>query len=349
MKGDPLEHLLAKSWKKQQPPGRVLIIRMQAVGDVVLTFPLIQAIKNKYPDTEIDFLTRHPQTGLAKNLPAIHRVIGITNSQRGWRQALDIAPLLPRLFSHKYGIVIDLQRNTASSWLRRLLSPAAWCVFDRKGMTPATERYRQAATAAGLNLPPSWPVVQIKNPDAGDFLLRENGWDGKSALVVLNPAGFFTSRNWPVENYAAFARLWISIAPQTQFVVLGDARLQQKAAYLKEQLGDALISLQQKTTPEQAFSILSRVQFVLSEDSGLLWMAWVQKIPGIALFGSTPAARMKMGGSHIRFFTSSDLPCGDCFLPDCKFGDIALCLSRYTPEMLMDTAQELLAQKQAGT
>ena len=122
---------------------------------------------------------------------------------------------------------------------------------------------------------------------------------------------------------------------------MGDDRISTKAGYLKEQLGNSLINLTRKTTLDEAFCILSRVKFMISEDSGLYWMAWVQKIPSIAMFGSTPGARMNMGGSHARFLTSTDLPCGDCFLTDCKFGEKPLCLSRYTPEAMVALAQEM--------
>jgi len=337
----PIEKLNARKWKSSCNPRRILIIRMQAIGDVVLTFPIIQALKNQYPDMEIDFLTRHTQYNLSKKLSAINKVIAITNSQRTWRQAMDMARHLPYLILRKYDVIIDLQCNKASRGLCRLLKPVAWAEFDRKGLSPAITRYQKAVEATGLCIDNDCPFMHLINPNNGESLLLENGWDGKSAMVVLNPAGLFKSRNWPIENYVAFAKKWIAIFPKTQFLIMGDDRIFTKAGYLKEQLGNSLINLTRKTTLDEAFCILSRVKFMISEDSGLYWMAWVQKIPSIAMFGSTPGARMNMGGSHARFLTSTDLPCGDCFLPDCKFGEKPLCLSRYTPEAMVALAQEM--------
>ncbi|MES2776320.1 MAG: glycosyltransferase family 9 protein [Bacteroidota bacterium] len=343
------DSLNAKPWALARAPKRILIIRLQAIGDVVLSYPMVQLLKDAYPDAEIDFLTRTTQVGITKNLSAINKVMAFTRSQRVWRQALAVVWLLPSLLTRQYDVVIDLQRSTISRKLRWLLFPKAWSEFERKTLLPAVQRYGRAIKATGLIDDFGHPWLQLKAPDAGCYLLKENGWDGISDIVLLNPAGSFKSRNWPTENYVAFAEQWRTIFPQTQFLVMGDGRIKAKADFLKDQLGDALINLQNKTTLAEAFSIMSKLNFMLSEDSGLYWMAWVQKVPSIAMYGSTPGALMNMGGDHAHFFTSSDLPCGDCYLADCKFGEIPPCLSRYTPAMMIEIAQKILnrtAEKQ---
>lgn len=336
------DRLNAKPWTATKPPERILVIRLQAIGDVVLCFPVLQQLKNTYPNAEIDFITRKKMKDIAQNLSSINKVITITNSQRIWRQALDIARLFPFLLARKYDVVIDLQRSVISQKLRRFLSPKGWAEFERKALLPATQRYCRAVDASGLNTALVHPQLQLKNAEKGRQLLLENGWDGTSDIVALNPAGFFKSRNWPIENYVAFAKQWKTIFTNTQFLIMGDKRIEEKAIFLKEQLGNDLINLQNKTSLEEAFCLLSKLRFMLSEDSGLYWMAWVQKVPSIAMYGSTPGGLMNMGGSHAKFLTSTDLPCGDCYLADCKFSEVPPCLSRYTPEMMIASALELL-------
>ena len=49
----------AKPWGKKGLPKRILAIRLQAMGDVIITLPYLQALRNSLPpNTEIDFLTR---------------------------------------------------------------------------------------------------------------------------------------------------------------------------------------------------------------------------------------------------------------------------------------------------
>jgi ADP-heptose:LPS heptosyltransferase len=163
-------------------------------------------------------------------------------------------------------------------------------------------------------------------------------------LVVLNPAGAFESRNWPLDNYAAFARVWQDrYHSRSQFLLLGDARLHEKAAYLAARLGDRAINLVGHTTPEQAFAIIGMTNLILSEDSGLMHMAWVSGIPTVALFGSSRNDWSRPLGPHSICLNSSDLSCGCCMQTACKFGDNR-CLTRYSPEYVAKQARELLAR-----
>jgi ADP-heptose:LPS heptosyltransferase len=174
--------------------------------------------------------------------------------------------------------------------------------------------------------------------------LVDAGWKSENRLVVLNPAGAFESRNWPLDSYGAFARIWQNrYQSRSQFLLLGDARLQEKAEYLAGLLGDRAINLVGHTTPEQAFAIIGMSSLVLSEDSGLMHMAWVSGIPTVALFGSSRSDWSRPLGPHSMCLNSSDLPCGCCMLVTCKFGDNR-CLTRYSPEYVAEKANELLSR-----
>ena len=160
-------------------------------------------------------------------------------------------------------------------------------------------------------------------------------------LIILNPAGAFETRNWTLENYVEFAKLWLQLFPATQFLILGVNNISSKANYFKKELNDHLINLVNKTTPAQAFVIIQRVAMTLTEDSGLMHMSWVSGIPTLALFGSTRGYHAKPLGEKSFLFDSSDLPCGNCMLEICKYGDTH-CLTRYMPQMVFEKAIELV-------
>jgi heptosyltransferase-2 len=164
---------------------------------------------------------------------------------------------------------------------------------------------------------------------------------------VLNPAGFVETRNWSIQNYIKFAFLWLDQFPDTKFLVLGTSFIAEKAIILKNELGDHLINLVNLTTSLDAFAVLQHTSLVLSEDSGLMHMAWVSGIPTIALFGSTRSYWSKPLGPNSIFLDSSDLPCGNCMQSVCKFGDVH-CLTRYTPQLVFNHAVSLI-QKNKNT
>jgi ADP-heptose:LPS heptosyltransferase len=125
---------------------------------------------------------------------------------------------------------------------------------------------------------------------------------------------------------------------------LGTGFISGKADVLKEKLGDRLINLVSKTTPLQAFALLQKTELILSEDSGLMHMAWTSGIPTLALFGSTRSDRATPLGKHSLLLHSSDLPCGNCMLEKCRFGNNH-CLSRYTPQYIYEKALHLIRSR----
>ena len=335
----PTLNLPSKTWSKKYMPRRILAIRLQAMGDLVITLPYLQNLKNSLPpNTILDLLTREEVDVIPKSLHLFNRIYSIGGGRNGKKQLAYTFFLLPKLLHRRYDVVIDLQNNIISKLVRKSLMPFAWSEFDRFSPVPAGECTRLAIEAIGLERCAADSTFKIKTEKAHiNKLLRENGWDGISKLVVLNPAGAFVTRNWPMEYYVEFASLWLQQFPKTQFIIIGVNFIAAKADYLKQKLGDKIINLVGKTTPEQAFAIIQSMHFVLSEDSGLMHMAWVSGIPTLAIFGSTRSDRATPIGKHTLLLHSSDLSCGNCMLEKCIYGDNH-CLIRYAPQFVFEKA-----------
>lgn len=338
------EILNYKSWRSDSLPKRILIIRLQAMGDVAITLPFIQSLRVKLPaDTQLHFLTRNEVKDIAGSVRLFDWVYSIGGGRNTKLQLLSILLLLPKLIINKYDVVIDLQRNKLSRLIRKFLNPSAWSEIERFSATSAGDKYRKAIEAIKLCPVDLNTGLQLKNPDAGNIKLTKGGWNSSRKLVVLNPAGAFSTRNWEIENYVKYAELWKAKFPDTQFLVLGLKSIYEKSLFLKKVLKDDLIDLVNGdgTTVEEAFAIINKSYFVLSEDSGLMHMAWVSGIPTLSLFGSTRSDWSAPQGEHSLCLNSSDLECGNCLLEVCNYGDVH-CLSRYTPEFIFEKSIVLL-------
>jgi heptosyltransferase-2 len=347
---DTILHIPRKPWRKKNFPKRVLAIRLQAMGDLVITLPYLQNLKKTLPEnSRLDLLTRKEVDSIPKNIYLFDHVYSIGGGRNGKKQLASAFLLLPRLLMQQYDVVIDLQNNRLSKMVRKTLMPKAWSEFDRFSPIPAGECNRLAIEAIGIGkcfansgFKLMTPEIEIKN------LLLQNGWDGISNLIVLNPAGAFVTRNWPMEYYVEFARLWLKKFPATQFVLTGVNFISSKADYLKQMLGDKIVNLISKTTPVQAFALVQNIQLILSEDSGLMHMAWVSGIPTLALFGSTRSDRATPLGKHSLLLHSSDLACGNCMLEKCIYGDNH-CITRYSPQFVFEKAVSLLVSSEKET
>jgi heptosyltransferase-2 len=332
----------AEPLKNDHMPKRILAIRLQAMGDLVITLPYLQALRDQLPSSvKLDLLTRKEVDPIPRNLHLFDKIYSIGGGRRFKLQLGLSFLLLPLILLRRYDVVLDLQNNLISRIVRKSVRPKAWSQFDKVSRIPAGERTRLTIEAAGFKNIQAHSNFFLKSFLSVDSILKENGWNGEADLVILNPAGAFPTRNWPINSYLDFARIWLDHFPNTQFLMLGVKLIAQKTGFLKDKLGDRLVSLVNKTSPAQAFAIIQKTKFVLSEDSGLMHMAWVSGIPTLAIFGSTRSDWSTPLGKHTLLLSSSDLECGNCLREKCIYGDNR-CLTRYTSEFVFEKAQSLL-------
>lgn len=345
------ESIHAAPWCGRTAPEKILAIRFQAFGDTVITLPYLQALNAIWPSSQIHFLTRDEFSELPRRMrifTVVHTIGGGRSRTLQYGYALRLVPLLRK---EHFDVVIDLQRNAMSRMIRRFLFPKGFSEFDRYSLNSAGDRTK--ATIDKLGSPPvpeSLPRLDLREDPGTLSILNDAGYHGVNNLIVLNPAGNFVTKSWPLDRYLGFANRWIdNVDANAQFLILGTEAIQEKAVYLKEKSGGRILNLAGMTTASEAFAILQKAELVLSEDSGLMHMAWVAGIPVVALFGSTRSAWSRPLGEWSVCLDSSDLECGECLQPDCRFGDVR-CLSRYTVEFIVETAKALLdRRRQRGT
>ena len=323
----------ARPWQDATPPTRLLAIRMQAFGDVVITLPYLRALQQALPGSVIDLVTRQEDTVLPRAVRLFRHVEGIGGGRSERQQLLRTPMILPRLAIRRYDVVLDLQNNRISRTIRRVLRPRAWTTFDRFSLQSAGERTRQTIARAGFPLSHVEAVLPLADPAAGDGVLREAGFDPSRQLIVLSPAGAFPTRNWPVDRYAQFVERWPS-DHRAQFAILGLPALAGKATMLGDALGGQLLNLVGRTGPVEAAAIVQRAALVVTEDCGLMHVAWVSGVPTLALFGSSRHTWSTPLGDHTLCLHSGDLECGDCMQPACRYGDVH-CLTRWSADEIV--------------
>jgi lipopolysaccharide heptosyltransferase II len=333
------------NWDFDRDPKSILIIRFHAIGDVAITLPASVAVASLFPNAEVGFLTSEASVPLVRAITAFSNVYAIpSSSTRSERLKNGILTGL-KMRSKRYDVVVDLQRNWQSRLIRRLAHAKSWGEFDRFSPNAASVRVLDTFHRTGFSTLTPHPALQLKNDlqVKAESLLVKEGWDSHSLLIVLNPAGFWETRNWSLDNYISLARCWLE-HEKVFFVIVGTDRVSKKASRLKHALGDSLINLVNKTSLDEAMAIMRHANLIISEDSGLMHMAWAVGVPIVALFGSSNHVWSQPTGEYTRTFHSGDLECGACMSPTCRFDDVR-CLTRVSPAMVFDAAQEILRNK----
>jgi ADP-heptose:LPS heptosyltransferase len=334
-------HIIHKKWTTATLPKRILVIRLQAMGDVVITLPYIQSLRNQLPaDTIIDFLTRDETADIAQNIDLFNKVFVIKGKRNFKKHVFYTVLLIPKLFLRRYDVVIDLQNNKISHLATALLFPKAWTLFDKFSPIFAGTRNQNTINALGFVESNIDHNIRFKQKSLPQDILEKHSIS--KPFIIINPAGFFETRNWQTENYVNLCKIIREKLPHIIFVVLGIGLIEQKAIILQKQLGKKnCISVVGNTSPSEALAIVKKARMVISEDSGLLHFAFAVGTPTLAILGSTPSYWLNSGLPNAFFLDSSDLECGNCFQAVCKRGDIH-CLTRYTPQFVAEKVFDLL-------
>ena len=331
--------MIGRQRRADGPVARILVCRLQAFGDVAITLPLLAGLRKAYPAARLEVITSNSYLPLFTALPWIDAVHGFTDNRKLLPRLRSVAGLARTL--RPAPLFLDLQRLRVTRGLTRLIAPAAWCAFDRYAPRPALERYCEAAQWLGLQAEPqfNFPVQSSLTQRAG-VLLREAGHQPHRPLLCLNPAGGWPTKQWPIDRYIALGRLFVQQF-SAQIGVMGTEHVRVGGEAIVRELGADAINLMGRTTIPEALAVVRQLRLMISDDSGLMHLAWANRVPTVALFGATRSTWSRPCGPHSRWFGSEDLPCGACMSTACARRDNH-CLQRVSTEKVKEMVREVI-------
>ena len=305
---------------------RLLVIRPGGLGDAALTYPMLRALRQGYPEARIDVLVEKRNAGIY----AITDIV--SNVYRYDSNALSVLRCLRNLC---YDMVIDTEQfHHFSTIFANFLRPKYLCGFDTLGrrrfqthsVTYDVDTYEGrsflALAAAVLG------QVDDFDPEQAfiDVGSKAQAWAhnnlevaGERQLVVVAPAASGASRLWPVARYAEVVGWLIS---RKYFVVLLGGRDGIEAARSIEDQSspEAVLNLVGKTTLVQSAAVLQQADLSISADTGVMHLAYGVGTPTISLFGSGLPLKWAPPGRHHRI-VRKELPCS----PGIRFGRLPPC------------------------
>lgn len=274
----------------------ILVIKLGALGDVVLAFQAFADIRAHHPAARISLLTTPPFAPLLAASPWFDRVV-IDRRPRWW----DL-PGVARLRAGLRGfdLVYDLQTSGRSRSYFHLAGRPPWSGIARGASLPhdnparnamhTIERQRDQLAMAGV--PPG--------PAAGLAWLRQQGprLAPPYALLVPGAAPHRPAKRWPAERFGELARLLA--AQGMRPVVVGTASEAPLAAAIAAACPTALDLAGRTSLPDLA-GIAARASLAVGNDTGPMHLAAALGCPSLVLFSaeSDPALTAPCGPGGI--------------------------------------------------
>ena len=339
-------------------PKKFLVIDTLRLGDVIMSTPILKAIKEKYPESRVSVLVRPTIGDILKGNPFIDEIMP-------YEKEMDITRLIRGLRKKKFYICINLCEGKLNSTIyaagipvrigyiqkhkyrdRFLLThPLRW-TGDFKGMPALFAKLLEPLGIVETN------TELTLYPDAEDinFVRRLIPCSHKNLKIIIHPGGRNLTRRWPY-----YRELIPDINKKFDacIILTGDNNELQLVNNIIDGLdGINIVNLVGKTTLKQLVALCSIADIVIGNDTGILHLARAVKTPTITIFGpEDPKITGNTNTKDIQVFI--DVPCKTDMtyfgitIPDvrrCKkeVCESHICMKDITPEMVFKEIQKVV-------
>lgn len=343
--GEPLFWLIGRR-RASQPAladaRRILVVRLDQIGDLVLTTPFLRELKRNAPLARITLVVKPELRELALTLPSVDEVLTfdwhLARRSDEWRRRLRVfgfcaAHLWPRRFELAivprwdadwycqtliaygsgaprrigYSEDVDLIKRIHNHGYDRLLTQT----LHQKSVEHEVERGLDVLRALGGTAAET--QLEGGSGPAADAWARawlEDNIPDNAPLIALGPfAGNSVLKQWPLPNFAALGRRLI--ADGGRIVIVGGPGDREQAEHLCAKIGPGAVNVAGACFLPQTAAVLRRCTLFVGDDSGPMHLAAAAGIPVVALFGPSCPHRFRPWTPSAEVVWHQ-LPCSPC-------------------------------------
>ena len=334
---------------------RILIIKLSALGDLILSIPALKAIRKKYPQpSAITCVVGKDIASILTNCPYIDKIVSYDFKGRD-RGIFGLFKIGKGLRRNNFDLAIDLQNNRRSHILSALsLAPRRYgyknkkfslflnktIVEDKFILGPLEHQFR-ILKMLGIELKDKkielWPAKE-------DFkyveTLLDSEWLNRQQPLVgihLGSSKRWLTKRWPLEYIANLSE---NLALKDVRVVISAERIDPRELKMLQDLTKKSrpIIACGKTSINQLGCLIKRCGVFVVGDTAPLHIAAAVGTPVVALFGPTDPKRHLSSAEEIAVI-NKELPCQPCYKPQCSSIE---CMKQISVEQVQEAIFKLL-------
>ena len=293
---------------------KILVIRFSSIGDIVLTTPVVRALKQQLPEAEIHYLTKKTNYSLLQNNKYIDKI-----------HLLEDIDLFQKLKKIKFDYVVDLHKNLRSFKIKATLGVKSKSFkklnlkklllvkfkINKMPNLHIVDRYLDAASK-----------LDIKNDYKGlDYFLQEEDYISPDALPLDFQGGYIAvvvgSKHY-TKQMPLDLLIKICAGIEKPIILLGDKTDFAKATQIEKEIGIKVFNGCGAYNINQSSALIKNSIGVITADTGLMHIASALDKNIICLWGNTVTDfgmypyRSKDSKAETHNFEVSNLSCRPC-------------------------------------
>ena len=286
---------------------KVLIIRFSSLGDIVLTEPISYILRKKFPEAQIDYLTKKVFVPLVQSFRSVDNIYDEDNKD---------------IFKNRYDVVIDLHSKLKSFLYSYKIKSKKRLVYNKKHllrlMIVKKLTSKSIHSTLDLYLTPikklipdfdyEYPVLIPRKSEKVDKILKR--FDEKKKILVIFPGAKHQTKIYPKDYLTHF----INLKKSEYNVVLCGGSDEVELCKNIEEKAKGIINLTGEFSISELIYFISQADYIISNDSGPMHIAAALSKPQIAIFGSTSTALGFAPLNRKAVILEKPLPCRPCSL-----------------------------------
>jgi heptosyltransferase-2 len=321
-----------------------VVIAPNWLGDCVMAFPVLRALRRAHPDDPLAVLSKKGAATLFRAEGSANSVLergGLLQDVRRLRRGVfSEAWLLPNSFRSAVAPFLAGIRERIGYDTDRRGALLTHAIAEPERMQHQLRDYDDLLASRGIE--PDLEAPRLSPPEdaiaKAGRILSTAGLDGGRPLALLAPgAAFGWTKRWPPERFAGLAGL-LRERGFALASVIGPGEEGIAAAFAAK-AREPLPVLGADLDPLGLAALLSRARVVVANDSGPAHLAAAVGTPVVVFFGPTDPGRTTPSGAPSRVLDRYVF-CSPCFLKECPFAHE--CMREITPEMAFEAVQELV-------
>ncbi len=335
---------------------KILVSRLKYIGDIVLTTPVIEVLREKFPNAQIDYLGDSHGVTLLENNPSLNDIIPYDFSANEVMEQLRIATILRK---KKYDVAIDHFGNPRSA-IVIFLSGAKMRIGGKFGWRartfthPIEEHARLNAVdyhlrylrALGINENYRRPRIFLAEDEREiaanylDSLKIENS----KLKIGFHIGATWPAKVWPAENFARLAELIVEKLGATVVITYGPKDVQYLERFSTSTRVNFTAIKPQKLRSLAA--IISRFAAYVSNDAAPMHISAAVGTPSIGIFGpGEPDIWFPYDRSPGNVSLHKDVPCCHKDFCELKGNEYLRCMKMITPEEAFENIELILSRR----
>jgi len=329
---------------------KFLIIAPSWIGDLIISQSLLKYLKKEYLNCQIDMIVKPELIKLAKMMPEVQNIypLDIEHKELGLMKRHILAKQIKK---HSYSTSIILPNSFKSAIIPWLANVPLRVGYNRElrlfllNKKYSLIKHRDSMVNRYLKLADGFYSDSIRpslliDRDLSDLIGRKYLIKNSKKNIVLCPeAEYGSAKRWPADKWIQLANFYKEKDYNIYFLGKNKNLEIEYHGILKT---DSVISLLGKTSLEEATYLLSLVNLVITNDSGLMHIAASVNTNLISIFGSSsPFYTPPLIKNQVGEVVYKALKCSPCFKRECPLQHLN-CLNGISAEEILNKSTKYL-------